>query len=324
MTVRQLERWRSAGAIPRARRRALGRGRGTTSAYDDDQVAYIIEIAARSARHRELWRVVLWASFDGVSVPEPCLRWAYECLANRLGTPDDLTPEQAAERDARQHLDKGWRDPLRTAIRRAYRTLRREGHFADDARNGRTQTVHTATNSRDETPSLASFERHLLTSIYHAARTGEPLDDRTVKEIMKMIHFNRDIELEDRHEVDEWILAEFPLVNESISADRLVDAARNAPVELFYIGAMLARGDGQISEAMPPLHGYPSHDLVAIPLATVLAHKHTLEMELSGDKDEPVELRYDEVLDWFYRIAEKEGIDITPERVKTMLRGIPT
>ena len=158
-------------------------------------------------------------------------------------------------------------------------------------------------------------------SLFSLAFTGEPLDDRTVKELFSMLYRRRDINLDERPPVDEWMLADFALVGESMRAERLADAALHAPVELLYLGALLARGGGEMGGALPPIVGFPSRRLVGVPLSILMSYKYRLEMEIDENGVDVSELLYSDVLQLIYESAREDGVDLSPSEVRRALRA---
>jgi hypothetical protein len=59
VTGTQLERWRSAGIVPRNRRKALGRTRGSTSEFEPETVDLVSSIAAAAMPGRSIYESVL-------------------------------------------------------------------------------------------------------------------------------------------------------------------------------------------------------------------------------------------------------------------------
>lgn len=76
ITVRQLERWRASGLVPKPVRRGLGRGQGSTSAHTEPEIAYIVEFAARIRPGVPPALATLCVFADGIEVPEPEYRHA--------------------------------------------------------------------------------------------------------------------------------------------------------------------------------------------------------------------------------------------------------
>lgn len=135
VTARTLERWRAARLIPAPHRRALGRGKGSTSHYTDAELQWIA-VAAHHARLADtLQQAVLWMFIDGYTVDEGHLRsilhevrqgfviWSEsasgstepdvraEWLAEQLVTTRHPTPTtrrlKAAARNARKEIPAG-------------------------------------------------------------------------------------------------------------------------------------------------------------------------------------------------------------------------
>src|SRR5437868_3166468 len=80
VTARQLERWRQDHVIPAPARRALGRGRGSTSCYDDDALAWIVDAARFTDLHLTMDELALALFARGWPIPEIRLRSAYRAL----------------------------------------------------------------------------------------------------------------------------------------------------------------------------------------------------------------------------------------------------
>ena len=177
ITCRQLERWRQLGAIPRPRRRSLGRGIGTATSYEPYEITYIVEFARRARRHLHWFRVVLWIYIDGGLVPEACLRGAYRALFEGLESlfAADNAPEavwEMTEQLAASHQRRSKSDPMRRAIAETWQKM-----------NSDQQT---------ENGPFDAFERDILTSVAHLAITGEELSDIGLRQVMSVMLNNPD------------------------------------------------------------------------------------------------------------------------------------
>ena len=81
----QLERWRTAGLLPRNNRRPLGRGKGSTSELDD----VAVELAARLAEHARQGRAmpgshIIERFAKGQRLEEDRIREAFHALLDRI------------------------------------------------------------------------------------------------------------------------------------------------------------------------------------------------------------------------------------------------
>jgi hypothetical protein len=76
-SARRLEDWARVGLVPRGRRKALGRGRGTEVVYPDDMAERSRQVAQRMRRGQP-WQVVALSLFGaGADLPEDTIRAAY-------------------------------------------------------------------------------------------------------------------------------------------------------------------------------------------------------------------------------------------------------
>lgn len=110
----QLERWRATGQLPRNRRRALGRGKGSVSELDSHAVRQAATLARATRRGRQLpGGHVLDRFIAGKPVTEAAVRAAYLDRLERLG---HLIAADAGEGD------EGWQaryDAAKRLTRRA-------------------------------------------------------------------------------------------------------------------------------------------------------------------------------------------------------------
>ena len=113
----QLERWRTAGQLPRNRRRGLGRGKGSVSELDDQAVRQAAALARSTGQGSALMGShVLERFMAGRPAPEERVRDAYRDRLNRLGR---LIGADTADDD------EGWQtryDAAQRLSRRAHRT----------------------------------------------------------------------------------------------------------------------------------------------------------------------------------------------------------
>src|SRR6266542_2230761 len=111
----QLERWRAMGMLPRNRRRGLGRGRGSTSEYDEQTLRQASMLARFAGQGRQIPSSSVIERFAaGVDMPELRIRLAYVVELDRIGRkiradapPDDdgwRLRRQAAARVARKAI----------------------------------------------------------------------------------------------------------------------------------------------------------------------------------------------------------------------------
>lgn len=102
-SARRLEDWRRFGLVPRGRRRALGRGRGTEVVYPDDMAERCRQVAERMRRGQP-WQMVALSLFAaGVDLPEETLRSAYR-WALAVTAPEGSDELEMAERGVNQFL----------------------------------------------------------------------------------------------------------------------------------------------------------------------------------------------------------------------------
>ena len=98
---RRIEDWCRVGLVPRGKRRALGRGRGTEVVYPDDMAERCRRVAERMRRGQP-WQIVALGLFGaGADLPEDTIRAAYHWAlsVNISKDGDELdTAERGVER----------------------------------------------------------------------------------------------------------------------------------------------------------------------------------------------------------------------------------
>ena len=130
VTVRQLERRRAAGLLAPNIRRALGRGRGSTSQPPPGAAELVTWLAANARPGRRPGDLALLAFAAGMAVPEDTVRVAFaRAVASiRLPVEADMPPGAAPEDVADAAVAAGHRFTMVPArIRRIDRGLARRG-----------------------------------------------------------------------------------------------------------------------------------------------------------------------------------------------------
>jgi hypothetical protein len=81
----QLERWRTAGLVPRNHRRSLGRGKGSTSQLDDAAVDRAAALAERARQGRAMLGCHIIERFaGGQELEEARVRAAFRTVVDRV------------------------------------------------------------------------------------------------------------------------------------------------------------------------------------------------------------------------------------------------
>ena len=103
VTARHLERWRTAGLLAPNTRRALGRGRGSTSEPPPGAGDLVVWLARNARPGRRPGDLVLLAFTEGLAVPEETVRAAFAAaiasirLPVEAGMPPGAAPEDVAD-----------------------------------------------------------------------------------------------------------------------------------------------------------------------------------------------------------------------------------
>jgi hypothetical protein len=98
VTSSQLERWRSAGLVPRNLRRGLGRGAGSASAAAPGAVDLLVWMARHARPGRRPYDLALLSFGEGLDIPEPTVRAAFTSGVDRLRlSAEDLVPQDSLD-----------------------------------------------------------------------------------------------------------------------------------------------------------------------------------------------------------------------------------
>lgn len=103
VTASQLERWRSSGLLAPNIRRALGRGRGSTSEPPPGAADLVVWLAANERPGRRPSDLALFAFADGLAVPEGTVRASFTSAVTNIrlpveaSMPPGTTPEDVAD-----------------------------------------------------------------------------------------------------------------------------------------------------------------------------------------------------------------------------------
>jgi hypothetical protein len=130
VTARQLERWRVAGLLAPNIRRALGRGRGSTSQPLSGAAELVVWLARNARPGRRPGDLALLAFAAGLAMPEDTVRAAFARAVTsiRLPAEGDMPPGAAPEDVADAAVAAGQRITMVSArIRRIDRDLARRG-----------------------------------------------------------------------------------------------------------------------------------------------------------------------------------------------------
>jgi hypothetical protein len=130
VSARQLERWRARGLLAPNVRRALGRGRGSTSEPPAGAAELVVWLARHARPGRRPGDLALLAFAAGLAVPEDAVRTAFaEAVTGiRLSVETNMPPGAAPEDVAEAAVASGTRFTMMPArIRRIDRALAERG-----------------------------------------------------------------------------------------------------------------------------------------------------------------------------------------------------
>src|SRR5947207_9253500 len=103
VTASQLERWRTAGLLAPNIRRALGRGRGSTSEPPPGAAELVTWLAGNARSGRRPGDLALLTFADGLAVPGDTVRAAFAAVVDGIrlpieaSAPPGATPEDVAD-----------------------------------------------------------------------------------------------------------------------------------------------------------------------------------------------------------------------------------
>jgi DNA-binding transcriptional MerR regulator len=162
VSARQIERWRQLGLIPKPQQRALGRGRGSVSAYPGYVAAQAAEIARLLRTRNRLDDVAMLLFCRGYEVDETALKRAYVAHL-----------ELVRRRILRRSKSKDTLTIAEAATRTLLRAMRGDARLAE---------WRARLRGRDEPAS--SILESALTNFMHVLLVGQPASEGGLREFL--------------------------------------------------------------------------------------------------------------------------------------------